>query len=166
MNAAEISSLIRERNQLFQRIAEINTILQKNEEDKRKNRMDEILKNPIDNEPYMHTVREFDTFQRILGDTLFSISSQLGDNCVDTIAHRILYDYNSRHYTREFKDWLDDCIFDTIRDFTRKSDAEEYYFYHRNTIHDFLDQKNNMNENKDKYGWTLFYKNVANALNS
>jgi hypothetical protein len=161
MNSTEVSALIRERNQLFERIAEINTILQKNEEDKRKNRMDEILKNPIDNEPYMHTVREFDIFQRVLGDTLFSISSQLGDNCVDTIAHRILYDYNSRHYksTREFKEWLDDCICDTIRDFSRKSDAEEYYFHHRCKIHEFLGEKNNMNE------WTLFYKNVANSLN-
>ena len=130
--------LFQERKRLFALIGEIDSLIDRSKEETREKRIAYLLANPMDDEQYMHILKNFSKFLEVVGDTLFVISTQLSDKCVDTIVDRMLNNYKTTP-NKKCKEWLDDIIFDTIRMFSRKYDAEEYIFTHRFQIHKFLD---------------------------
>ncbi len=135
----DISDLIAERKRLVARVFEIDKIMRKLEKENREKKLQELLAAPTDAEDknYRFALENYSKFEILLGDTLFVISSQLNDNCVNSILDEILYTYSSKS---NFLNWLHGVIFNQIWDYSRKSDGESYLFDYKYKIERFFPQ--------------------------
>ncbi len=135
-----ISTLREEQKRLAERMREIDRMIKEKEKENRVERIKYILTNPIDDEDYMYVLKNYSVFYKLLLNVLGGISYELDRKCADVIVDDIIYKYKK---SRSFIDWLDTVIFNAIWDFSRKKDAEEYIFTHKDKISDFIEQKIN-----------------------
>lgn len=91
---------------------------------------------------YRHVLENIDEFRTFLTDILSGIVWQYADGECTNILFTNSSEYSSqksqKYENEDFRSWLDDVIFCSMRQYTRKLDAEEYHFYYREKMNHFF----------------------------